>query len=62
MYRKSSINPQRPPPHRGLISVKQVSGGGGGGGGGLIEKGAYLTWQRRFYQFSIKTRMQCGKA
>ena len=57
MYRKSSINPPRPPPQRGLISVKHVSGGGG-----LIEKGAYLTWQRRCYQFSIKTRMQSGKA
>ena len=57
MYRKSSINPLRAPPQRGLISVKHVSGGGG-----LIEKGTYLTWQRRCYQFSIKTRMQSGKA
>ena len=29
MYRKSSINPPRPPPQGGLISVKHVRGGGG---------------------------------
>ena len=55
-----------PPPGGLFISITFEGGGGlfGGGGGGLLGGGggAYLIYRTWWYQVSIRTRMQSGKA